>query len=79
MSALEDEIVERFEKLEPEAKLRLLKRLEHDIEPAFDYDAWFAKAEAFRKQLTATYGDGYSVGVQDLVDEIREEASWPRW
>jgi len=75
MSALEDKILQEVRKLDEAQQQRLLQIIE-DMQPKpFDFDAWLARIEALHAQLHA---DGQLISVQDLLDEIREEASWPR-
>jgi hypothetical protein len=40
---------------------------------------WLEQAAALRAQLRGKYGSKHFFGTQALLDEIREEASWPRW
>lgn len=79
MSALEQSIWDMFQQLDEDSKLRLLKRMEETTEPDFDFDAWMAKAEALHQQLREKYGTTHFFDVQGVLDELREEASWPRW
>lgn len=81
MSALEQEVIEKFLQLDEQAQQRVLvvlKRHQDDIQPKLSLGEWLVHANAFREQLAATYGPDYAVGSQALLDELREEASWPR-
>jgi hypothetical protein len=41
---------------------------------------WFDRVEAYQTELKAKCGGHtFAVGSQGLLDELREEASWPRW
>jgi hypothetical protein len=75
MSALEQEIIEKFHLLEPAAKRRVLETLTLDADAAFDYDAWWAQVEALQSSIRARLGTGETVGAQALLDELREEES----
>ena len=76
MSALEQKILEEIRKLD-ESQQEYLLRVITDMQPKpFDFDAWMQRVETLHQQLRA---DGQLVNVQDLLDELREEASWPRW
>lgn len=78
MSALEQEIIEKIRNLDEAQQLRLLQIVE-DMQPKqFDMEEWFRQVDEFRVELRSKYGTGH-VNVQGLLDEIREEASWPRW
>lgn len=67
--------------LEQEAQRRVLMVLisrQSDIQPKLLLGEWLKQATAFREQLAATYGSDYGVGSQELLEELREESSWPR-
>lgn len=76
MSALEQELFDKIRNLD-EAHQKQLLQIVDDMQPKpFNFDEWMATIEALHEQLRA---DGQLVRVQDLLDELREEASWPRW
>lgn len=75
MSALEQEIIEKFHQLEPDAKRRVLETLTLDAQSSFDYDAWWARVEALQASIRARLGEGETVGTLSLLDELREEES----
>ncbi|NJO84687.1 MAG: hypothetical protein HC828_19250 [Blastochloris sp.] len=75
MSALEQEIIEKFHLLEPAAKQRVLETLSLDAQSAFDYDGWWARVEALQASIRARLGEGETVGALSLLDELREEES----
>jgi thiamine pyrophosphokinase len=84
MNVLEQEmqeIVERFQRLNHEQQLDLIGILDvvaHEITAKpFDYNHWFGQLDSIHDQLRARYGENYTVGSQSLLDELREEASWP--
>ena len=78
MSALEQEIIQKLYKLDEEKQKRVLAFIQ-DIEPqSFDFETWMRETEAFRTELAAKYGENHTFGTLDLLDELREEASWPR-
>lgn len=76
MTALEKEMIEEFRKLDKAHQQQALQIIKNMQPKPFDFDEWMANAEALHEQLKA---DGQLVRVQDLLDELREEASWPRW
>jgi hypothetical protein len=78
MSALEDEIIEKFRQLDGEARKRVLLSLAQEQEAPMTLAAALQAASAFRERLRQKYGKGHVFGVQSMLDEIREEASWPR-
>jgi hypothetical protein len=77
MSTIEAEIVERFKQLDNSAKHRVLHLLEHqtEAESTFDFDSWLQRVQVLQAEIHATYGEEYTVGSQQLLDELREEAS----
>jgi len=80
MATLEQELIEKIGKLDDAAKLRVLAVVEQELEtPKLTQNEWLEQAIALSEELRLKYGDGYYFGVQDMLDEIREEASWPRW
>ena len=84
MSILEQEILDRYRQMSPERRKHIRTLLDVadenlvELQPVFDYDTWFEELAAFREQLRAKHGDQFTVDVQGLLDELREEASWPR-
>lgn len=81
MSALEREIIEKFNQLQPAAKQRIRALIEQElaseIEPVdastFDYDAWFGDVETLRQQIRATQGDKQPpIDVVGMLRDIRD-------
>lgn len=75
MSALEQEIIEKFHLLEHAAKQRVLETLSLDTQSAFDYDGWWTRVEALQESIRVRLGEGETVGALSLLDELREEES----
>jgi hypothetical protein len=75
MSALEQEIVEKFQQLDTSAKQRVLAHLEQAAQSSFNYANWWADVEALQNELQARLGNQATVGALSLLDELREEAS----
>ncbi|MBI5670852.1 MAG: hypothetical protein HZC41_22905 [Chloroflexi bacterium] len=80
MSALEREIIEKFNQLQPAAKQRVRALIERElaseVEPvsasAFDYDAWFRDVETLRQQIRAAHADRLPpVDVVGMLRDIR--------
>jgi hypothetical protein len=55
MSAPEQEIYEKFQQLDDEAKQRVLEHLNDETKP-FDDAAWFHKMDALREEIRAENG-----------------------
>jgi len=75
MSVLEQEIIEKFQRLEPNAKQRVLATLSIDVQTSFDYAGWWLRVEALQTSIRSHLGDQATVGVLSLLDELREEES----
>jgi hypothetical protein len=75
MNVLEQEIIEKFHQLKPDAKQRVLQTLTVNIQSSFDYETWWADVETLQTDIKARIGDTETVGVLSLLDELREEAS----
>lgn len=75
MSALEQEIVEKFQRLDIGAKQRVLAHLESAMRSSFNYANWWANIEALQIEMQARLGDRATVGALLLLDELREETS----
>jgi hypothetical protein len=82
MSTLEHEVVEKFHKLDKDAKKRVRELIIQETEsvgqadtPGFDYDAWWTEVEHLQADIRKRIGDTGTVGALSLLDELREEAS----
>lgn len=75
MSVLEQEIIEKFQLLEPAAKQRVLDRLNIEEQYSFDYAEWWAQVEALQASIRLALGDDKTVGALTLLDQLREEES----
>lgn len=81
MGVLEQEIFEKFRQLDDETKLRLAQELmqeAHHAQKKLSLGEWIEKSEAFREEFRRNHGNDYRVGIQEILDEVREEATWPR-
>jgi hypothetical protein len=75
MSALEQEIVEKFQQLDTSAKQRVLEHLERAVQSSFNYANWWADVEALQNELRDRLGEQVTIGALSLLDDLREEAS----
>lgn len=82
MSALEQEIMDRFYQLEADAKQRIFKLIQEEVitetkasEPDFDYEAWWADVRALQASIRSHLGEGEVVGALSMLDDLREEES----
>ncbi len=73
MSALEQEIIEKFHLLEPAARQRVLEVLSSNENLAFDEDSWWSQVEALQSGMRAYLGEGRMVGALTMLEELREE------
>jgi len=81
MSALEQEIIEKFHQLQPAAKRRILALIEQEVAlevkaadaSTFDYAAWFGAVETLRQQIQTTRGGNIpSIDVVGMLRDIRD-------
>ncbi len=80
MNTLEQEIIDKFHQLDETAQLRVLASLVAEPDSTkITLKEWLERATAYRARLTAKYGSEHFFGVQTMLDEIREDAPWPRW
>jgi len=78
MSALEQEIIEKFQQLQPAEKQRVRALIEQEMDSearlpdasTFDFGAWAGTVEAVRQKIRAD-NDG-KLPVIDVVDMLRE-------
>lgn len=75
MSVLEREIIEKFQRLEPSAKERVLQTLVDTAHSSFDYETWWKAVDALQADIRSRIGNAETVGALSLLDELREEAS----
>jgi hypothetical protein len=75
MSALEQEIVEKFQQLDTSAKQRVLAHLERAVQSSFNYANWWAEVEALQNELRTRLGEQATIGALSLLDDLREDAS----
>lgn len=73
MSALEHEIIEKFQLLDDNAKRRVLDMLSQEAEQPFDAEAWLQNARALRESIRAGLSEGETIDTLALLDEIRHE------
>lgn len=73
MSALEQEIIEKFRQLVPENRVRLLSKLQQEVSsPSLSLLAWLAEADRVRVTLRPD-ADGRTLTAGEFVNEVREE------
>jgi hypothetical protein len=73
MSALEQEIIDKFRQLAPEDRIRLLSTLQEEAQSGqMSILDWLAEADAVRITLRPD-SSGHVPSASDLVNEAREE------
>ena len=76
MNILEQEIIEKFQRLESDAQQRVLQSLTQRVQqaekPSFDFATWLAEVEAVRVTLRPDAA-GRMLSASELVNEAREE------
>jgi len=78
MSALEKDIFDKIHQLDEAQKRQVWEFLQTIEPPAFNWQDWLQQVESFQADLKAKYGESHYIGTQALLDELREETSWPR-
>ncbi|MBK8024111.1 MAG: hypothetical protein IPK19_22440 [Chloroflexi bacterium] len=73
MTTREQEIIEKFHDLEPDAKQRVLQSLQLDIQASFDYAGWWARVDSLQADLRDRLGNDATTDALTLLDELREE------
>jgi hypothetical protein len=78
--SIEQEIMRRLRQLDERQKQRVLAFVESQLHARTQPTLleWLTQATAFREELRQMYGPTHFFGVQAMLDDIREEASWPR-
>lgn len=80
MSAvIEQQIVDLYRTLRPDAQERVREILVNSVESEgdFNFEEWQSDADETRERLRLALGDNASVGVTEILRELREERSWP--
>ena len=79
MSALEQKIIEKIRQMDEAQQQKILEYIQ-DVEEKepFEFDEWTRQVDQFQAELKIKYGEEHVFGTLDLLDELREEASWPR-
>ena len=78
-TSVDQALMSKIRELTDTQKLRVLEFVEEQFStPVLSLKEWLERATALREELVGKYGEDHYFGVQDALDEIREEASWPR-
>lgn len=74
MSALEQEVIEKFRLLDKAAQQRVRKLIDQETEVGeFDYEAWMRDIEAIRAEIRADNGGTFpQIDAVTLLREIRD-------
>lgn len=78
MTTIREELIERIDRLDEAAQRRVLEFVRSLDDEQVSLAEVLAQASELRAEFRTKYGEHFAVSVQDLLDEIREEASWPR-
>lgn len=76
-TTMEAEIVDKFFKLDEEAQQRVRSQILSGPKKEFDMKAWLARGDELREKIKERLGEGNYVDAQELLDEVREERTWP--
>lgn len=78
MSTIQQEILDKFRQLDAPAQRELLTLLGQVAQPPLTLAQNLERSAIILKQLDEKYGPDHFPDVQDTLDQIREEASWPQ-
>jgi hypothetical protein len=73
MSDLDQVIMDRIQKLDDSKKIKLLEMIDEIDQAVFDFNRWIQRVRDSRAELLASYGADFTVDVQALLDDVREE------
>lgn len=73
MTLLEQEIIEKINQLDIEARHRVFIYLQGIPADEFDFEAWSREADAFRESIQKRIGEGNTIGALEILRELREE------
>ncbi len=73
MSALEQEILEKFRLLDKAAQQRVQAEINREAEHTFDFEAWLTRVRSLQQTMRTEYGADHKVDVVSLLREVREE------
>lgn len=73
MTALEQEIIEKINQLDPEARSRVITYIQNIALAPFDYETWRKEVDEFRQKLQEEIGEGNTTGGLEILYELREE------
>jgi hypothetical protein len=73
MTTLEQEIIEKINQLDPEARQRVMVTIQNISLGSFDYAIWRKEVDKLREQIQTRIGEGNTLGALDLLEELREE------
>lgn len=73
MTALEQEIIDKINQLDPQAHSRLITYIQNIAHVPFDADEWWQDIEAIQVDMQHRLGDNHIMGMLDVLYELREE------
>lgn len=81
MATLEQEVLEKYRQLDPKAKQRVRRVINHEIESdsvaagsGFDFDKWYADLEEIHEKIRQDHGGVFpKIDTVQLLREVRDE------
>lgn len=78
-NSVDEQIWDLLRHLDVEQKQYLLAIMSDTLTSAgMPLRAWFDETTVFRQKLLEAHAQNWATEAQTLLDEVREEASWPR-
>ncbi len=74
MNALEQEIIEKINQLDGDARQRILTYIQNIALAPSEPDEWWGEIEEIQSQIRMRIGGGETTGMLDLLEELREES-----
>lgn len=73
MTALEQEIIEKINQLDPEARSRVITYIQNIALAPFNADEWWEDIESIQADMQKRIGENQTTGMLDILYELREE------
>ncbi|NUQ05389.1 MAG: hypothetical protein HUU31_15990 [Anaerolineae bacterium] len=77
MTALEQEIIDKFHRLDRDARRRIRALIDQEVDTddtLFDYAVWFRDVESIRQQIRTAHGGVFPViDVVSILRDIRDD------
>ena len=73
MTALEQEIIDKINQLDPESRSRVITYIQNIALAPFNADEWWHDIESIQADMQKRIGEHETTGMLDILYELREE------